>query len=376
MDRTVASRQRTSIVAIAMAVACAGAIARAGSPQAQQAENPKRVWDGVFTTEQAARGKTGFEISCSRCHNEALVGSERGPALKGAAFLSHWENDTLGGLFVKIRDTMPQNDVGTITDAIKIDIMAYVLLQNGFPAGPGVLVPQPAALDDIRIGRRDIWDGVFTAAQAERGKKIAAEGRCTGCHGAELAGTDRAPALKGDGFLANWEDGSVNRLFAKVRDTMPPSNTDQLSAAVKLDVIAFVLQSNGFPAGSSDLKLDTDTLDAIQIARKRSEGGPQNFTLVQVVGCLTRQPSGQWMLTRTSDPLVTKDEAPTPAALKTAESRPLGGQTLRLLSVYPTYQPDTHLDQKVEARGLLYREDRTTELNLTSLQMVASTCVK
>jgi mono/diheme cytochrome c family protein len=363
-------------VAIAIAAACATVVVRAGSPRPQQAETPKRVWDGVYTAEQAARGKAGFDMTCSRCHNEALIGSERGPALKGSAFLSHWENDTLGGLFIKIRDTMPMNDVGTITDAIKVDIMAYVLQQNGFPPGSGVLVPQPGALEDIRIGRRDIWDGVFTTAQAERGKKIAAEGRCTGCHGAELAGTDRAPALKGDAFLANWEDGSVNRLFAKVRDTMPPSNTDQLAAAVKLDVIAYVLQSNGFPAGSSDLKLDTDALDAIQIARKRSESGPQNFTLVQVVGCLTRQPGGQWTLTRTSDPIATKEEAPTPAALKTAESRPLGGQTLRLLSVYPTYQPDAHLDQKVEARGLLYREDRTTELNLTSLRMVASTCTR
>jgi mono/diheme cytochrome c family protein len=364
------------MVAIAAAVVCGAAVARAGSPQAQQAENPKRIWDGVFTAEQAARGKAGFDMTCSRCHNEALIGSERGPALKGGAFLMHWENDTLGGLFIKIRDTMPMNDVGTITEDIKVDIMAYVLQQNGFPAGRSVLTPQPAALEDIRISRRDIWDGVFTAAQAERGKKISAEGRCTGCHGAELAGTDRAPALKGDAFLANWEDGSVNRLFAKVRDTMPPSNTDQLSAAVKLDVIAYVLQANGFPAGSSDLKLDAEALDAIQIARKKSEAGPQNFTLVQVVGCLTRQPSGQWALTRTSEPQATKDEASSPAALKTAESRPLGGQTLRLLSVYPTYQPDAHQDQKVEARGLLYREDRTTELNLTSLQMVSTSCAR
>lgn len=376
MDRTVSSRQRMSIVAIAMAVACAAAVVRAGSPQAQQAETPKRVWDGVFTTEQAARGKTGFEISCSRCHNEALIGSERGPALKGSAFLSHWENDTLGGLFTKIRDTMPMNDVGTITDAIKVDIMAYVLQQNGFPPGRGVLAPQAAALEDIRIGRRDIWDGVFTAAQAERGKKIAAEGRCTGCHGAELAGTDRAPALKGDGFLASWEDGSVNRLFAKVRDTMPPSNTDQLSAAVKLDVIAYVLQSNGFPAGSSDLRLDADALDAIQIARKRAEGGPQNFTLVQVVGCLTEEAGNRWALSRTSDPIVTKDDSPGNAAIQAAAARPLGTQTYRLLSVYPAYQADTHRNQKVEARGLLYREDNYAELNLTSLRMVASTCTK
>jgi mono/diheme cytochrome c family protein len=375
MERT-ASLRTILAASVAMAIGCAAVAARAASPLPQQADPPKRIWEGVFTAEQAARGKSGFEISCSRCHNEALAGSERGPALKGSTFLSHWENDTLGGLFVKIRDTMPQNDVGTISESIKIDILAYVLQQNGFPAGSSALAPQPAALDDIRVSRRDVWDGVFTAAQAERGQKVAQQGRCTGCHGPELAGSERAPALKGDAFLANWEDGSVNRLFVKIRDTMPPSNSEQVAAAEKLDVLAYVLRVNGFPAGASDLRLDADMLDAIQIARRRSDAGPQNFTLVQVVGCLAQDSDSRWTLSRSSEPIVTKDDSASPAALKAAESRPLGSQTLRLLSVYPSYQVDAHKGHKVEARGLLYREDQYGELNLTSLQMVAPTCAK
>jgi cytochrome c5 len=360
----------------AAAIGCAAVAVRAASSLPQQADNPKKIWEGVFTAEQAARGKTGFEISCSRCHNEALIGSERGPALKGSTFLSHWDNDTLAGLFIKIRDTMPMNDVGTISDDVKINILAYVLQQNGFPAGQVALVPQPAALEDIRVSRRDIWDGVYSAAQAERGKNVSGQGRCNGCHGPELAGTDRAPALKGDAFLSNWEDGSVNRLFVKMRDTMPPSNAEQVSPTVKLEVLAYVLQLNGFPAGSTDLKLDADALDSIQIARKRSETGPQNFTLVQVVGCLGQDADSRWTLARTSDPVVTKDDAPTPTALKAAESRQLGTQTLRLLSVNPSYQVEAHKGQKVEARGLLYREDRYGELNLTSLRMVSANCAR
>ena len=375
MERT-ASWRTILAASVALAIGCAAVAARAASPVLQQADNPKRIWDGVFTAEQAARGKSGFEISCSRCHNEALIGSERGPALKGSAFLSHWENDTLGGLFVKIRDTMPQNDVGTISDTIKIDILAYVLQQNGFPAGSAALAPQPAALEDIRVSRRDIWDGVFTAAQAERGKNVAQQGRCTGCHGPELAGSERAPALKGDAFLSNWEDGSLNRLFLKIRDTMPPSNAEQVAAADKLDVLAYVLRVNGFPAGTADLRLDADTLEAIQIARRRSDAGPQNFTLVQVVGCLAQDSDGRWTLARTSEPIITKDDSASPAALRAAESRPLGTRTLRLLSVYPSLQVDAHKGHKVDARGLLYREDDYGELNLTSLQTVAPTCAK
>ena len=67
----------------------------------------KKIWDGVYTEAQATRGKPAFETSCGRCHNNELVGSERGPALKGDGFFSHWENDTLDKLFTKIRDTMP-----------------------------------------------------------------------------------------------------------------------------------------------------------------------------------------------------------------------------------------------------------------------------
>src|SRR5262245_31567947 len=74
---------------------------------AAQESGGRKIWDGVYTEAQAARGKPAFETSCSRCHNNALIGSERGPALKGEGFFSHWENDTLDKLFTKIRDTMP-----------------------------------------------------------------------------------------------------------------------------------------------------------------------------------------------------------------------------------------------------------------------------
>src|SRR5438128_9063223 len=61
---------------------------------AQQAGSDRKIWDGVFTAEQAARGKPRFDASCSRCHNVELLGSQRGPALKGNAFWSKYENDS------------------------------------------------------------------------------------------------------------------------------------------------------------------------------------------------------------------------------------------------------------------------------------------
>src|ERR1051325_1466093 len=108
----------------------------AASALAQQNNPPKKIWDGVFTVDQARRGKGEFDTTCSRCHNLALIGSERGPAIKGDGFLAHWEKGSLADLFIKIRDTMPEGGPGTLNEDIKVDILSYILQQNGFPAGP------------------------------------------------------------------------------------------------------------------------------------------------------------------------------------------------------------------------------------------------
>ena len=98
---------------------------------------PERdIWDGVYSAAQAERGKPSFVAACGRCHNNALVGSDRAPALKGEAFWKTWENDSIDKLFTKIRDTMPQGGIDTVTDATKLDILAFVLAANDIPAGP------------------------------------------------------------------------------------------------------------------------------------------------------------------------------------------------------------------------------------------------
>jgi mono/diheme cytochrome c family protein len=341
-----------------------------------QVTAPKKILDGVFTADQAARGKTSYEGVCARCHGVPLTGggADEGPTLKGSRFLSHWQSDTLAGLYTKIRDTMPQNSPGTISEEVKIEILAYLLQQNGFPAGTTELKRDLPALDTVRIVQKGVWDGIFTAGQAEKGQAAAAQGRCTGCHGPELGGTDRAPALKGPAFLANWEDGSVNRLFAKIRDTMPPSNADQLSASTKLDVVAYILRENGFPSGSSELPSEADALDTIQIVKKSVDaGGAPNFALVQVVGCLSGDASSGWTVTNAAEPVVTRDDVPSATALRGAESKALGNQTLHLVSV-GSRKMDEMKGHKIEARGLLYREEAYADLNLTSIQPVAPTC--
>ena len=340
---------------------------------AQQPAADRKIWDGVYTAAQAARGKPRFEASCSRCHNNELVGSERGPSLKGNTFWNKYENDSLGSLFTLIRDTMPRDGgAGVVSDEVKVDILAYILSRNDVPPGTDELKLAANALEAIKITKKGVLDGVYTTAQAERGKSNFLSGRCGGCHQLDLSG-DRGPALKGDAFLSHWENGPVNALFKKISETMPPNAANETTDEAKVDIIAYLLQSNGFPAGKTELKLDADVLESIEIARKGGTSAAPNFSLVQVVGCLSQTSDNVWTLTRTTEPVVTRQEQPNASGLKDAEGKPLGTQTFQLVSA-TAFKPETHKGQKMEARGLLYKDARDAMLNLTSLQTVAASC--
>jgi len=222
---------------------------------------------------------------------------------------------------------------------------------------------------------RKIWDGVYTQAQAARGKP-AFETSCGRCHNNELVGSERAPALKGEGFFSHWENDTLDKLFTKIRDTMPAGGIESVTDAGKLDILAFILSVNGAPAGKEELSLEPPTaLEAITIVRQGgAPEGVANFNLVQLVGCLTPASDKSWKLTNASEPVVTKEDVPTAAALARAGGQPLGRLNFDLVSVVSTYQADKRAGQKVEARGLIYRSPSDNAINLTSLQPVGATC--
>src|SRR6516225_4600589 len=138
----------------------------------------------------------------------------------------------------------------------------------------------------VSLCAQSVWDGVYSAAQAERGK-AAFETSCVSCHNRDLAGSVRGPALRGDKFMLSWQNGSVNNLYSKIRFSMPATYPETVSDDVKLDIVTYLLQANGFPTGSAELKMEADRLEAIQIVKKGNTELP-NFVLVQAVGCLTK----------------------------------------------------------------------------------------
>src|SRR5580692_6588744 len=93
-----------------------------------------------------------------------------------------------------------------------------------------------------------VWDGVYTEAQAQRGK-TAYSTQCAMCHGEDLMGSDETPALTGGAFLANWTSLSVNDLFERVRVSMPANNPGRLTRQQDADILTWIFAFNKFPGG-------------------------------------------------------------------------------------------------------------------------------
>jgi mono/diheme cytochrome c family protein len=128
---------------------------------AQDSDAIASIWDGLYTAAQAERGKATFDKSCSRCHNSNLHGSDRGPALVGDEFLADWLNGSLEALFSFIRDSMPDGNASTVTDARKADVLAFILRRNGFPTGAAELPPDTSKLEMVQILDEGVAPGLL-----------------------------------------------------------------------------------------------------------------------------------------------------------------------------------------------------------------------
>jgi mono/diheme cytochrome c family protein len=232
---------------------------------------------------------------------------------------------------------------------------------------------QAQELDDIS----SIWDGQYTAAQADRGKATY-DRSCSRCHDSDLSGSDRGPPLIGDDFLDGWLDGTLEALFSYVRDSMPEGNASTVDDAGKADVLAYVLQNNSFPTGEAELPTDTVQLEMVQILREGDEPGLLNLSFVRVVGCLepgsgTAAADDRWLLTRANARPGSRGSVISAADLERARTRELGMATYSLVSSTP-FEPTTRRGHKVAAKGLLYLQPGDERLNLTALETLEDSC--
>jgi hypothetical protein len=105
---------------------------------------------------------------------------------------------------------------------------------------------------------------------------------------------------------------------------MPQGNASTVTENSKMDVLAYILQRNGFPSGATELTVNAG-LDTVQILKKGATPALQNFSFVQVIGCLEPGTGNRWVLTHSSTRPGTRERAVSAAELERARARPLGG---------------------------------------------------
>jgi cytochrome c len=112
---------------------------------------------GAYTEAQAEEGRAIYEAQCAICHGAMLEGTYEIPALKGR-FVAHWAGRPVATLADYISVAMPQMAPGTLSPEDSAALTAYLLKENGMPAGTRALPADMAAQSAI----------LFTPAGAAR----------------------------------------------------------------------------------------------------------------------------------------------------------------------------------------------------------------
>ena len=116
----------------------------------------------------------------------------------------------------------------------------------------------------VNAQAKSVNDGVFTAEQAKRGAALYND-KCAACHGDNLEGTGPMPPLAGQDFLNNWTGKSVGDLYEKTSTTMPATAPGSLTPAEAADLVAHLLNSSKYPAGSTPLAAEVTPLLQIKL---------------------------------------------------------------------------------------------------------------
>ena len=114
---------------------------------AQSGVSSDSLRNGLYTAEQAERGKAVYQGKCGMCHGNALQGLGQNSPLSGAAFLKNWDGQTVADLFMKTIVMMPSGDPGTLKPKETAEVLSYILSANKFPAGKVELASDPQTLE-------------------------------------------------------------------------------------------------------------------------------------------------------------------------------------------------------------------------------------
>lgn len=127
---------RRSLVLLACALA-ASIVVSAGQ---------KTTNDGIYSKAQADAAKPQFDKLCAECHAFTVAAKKQAKDLPlgDEPFLKKWEGRGLDELATVIVTTMPNDGSAIVSDEETLNLLAYILQQNGFAPGASPLTRESA----------------------------------------------------------------------------------------------------------------------------------------------------------------------------------------------------------------------------------------
>ena len=219
------------------------------------------------------RGQQLYEAHCARCHGASGEGRPPTfPALSGNDRLA--DAALIVGTIRQGSGNMPPFPALTADETASLASYVRNAWTNAF--GSVATAETAAALEGFADAGPAVsaWDGVFSEAQATRGRGVYS-GACGFCHGRRLNGAPDDPDMRSTPplararFLREWEGRSLATLFEYTRLTMPEDNPTSLTDAEYVDVIAYMLSVSRMPAGDDELSPESRSLAQIVIRQRQ-----------------------------------------------------------------------------------------------------------
>lgn len=152
--------------------------------------------------------------------------------------------------------------------AVAASVVGAALITAQEPAAPVQTVrPIPPA-------QAGAW---YTDGQAQRGRALFMK-NCGMCHSADPTTTHKPEettrgfrlgntlsVMGGLGGRGLQRFPNVYHLFRRIRDSMPGWDIDSVSPVEKVDIVAYLLKSNGYPAGREELRLNIPAMKAMRL---------------------------------------------------------------------------------------------------------------
>ena len=105
---------------------------------------PSTINDKIYSKDQAKVGAQLYKDNCIACHDKKYFR----PVFKA------WDGQPLSVLFAVMSASMPESNPGSLPEQDYVDILAYILSLNRYPAGDAALQHENGALNEITIMKR------------------------------------------------------------------------------------------------------------------------------------------------------------------------------------------------------------------------------